>query len=104
MLVTVFLVVTVLYGSVEAPPSRGFSYIELWSIGVQIPILFALLEYGIILGLIKFKGSKVEVKYFAEGTKLEDVFKFADFISLICSLIFILIFTISYIIKCHYVN
>ena len=104
MLVTVFLVVTVLYGSVEAPPSRGFSFIELWSIGVQIPILFALLEYGIILGFIKFKGSKVEVKYFAEGTKLEDIFKMADLISFICSLTFILIFNIYYIITCQNVN
>ena len=43
MLVTIFLIVIGIYKSVEAPPKRGFGYLEKWYIGVQVPILFALL-------------------------------------------------------------
>ena len=39
------------YGTVEAPKDRGFSYIEVWMIGIQIPILLALFEYALILAL-----------------------------------------------------
>ena len=62
MLVTIFLIVMTIYGSVKAPPTRGFSYIELWYIGVQIPILFALLEYGIMLAIIKYSGITTRMK------------------------------------------
>ena len=38
----------------RAPPVRGFSYIELWMVGMQIPIVAALIEYSILLGLKKY--------------------------------------------------
>ena len=38
-LVTLDLIATNVYNSVKAPTKRGFSYIEIWMIGVQIPIL-----------------------------------------------------------------
>jgi hypothetical protein len=38
---------------VEAPKGRGFSYIEIWMVGTQFPILLALSEYGLILCLKK---------------------------------------------------
>ena len=53
MIVTLYLISANVYNSVEAPKDRGFSYIELWMVGTQFPILLALCEYGIVLYLQK---------------------------------------------------
>ena len=55
MLVTIFLIVIGIYKSVEAPPKRGFGYLEKWYIGVQVPILFAL------LAVLKYKEGHQEI-------------------------------------------
>ena len=58
-MITLNLIVTNVYNSVKAPARRGFSYIEIWMIGVQIPILVGILEYAILLALMKYhKGNK----------------------------------------------
>ena len=49
---------TNVYNSVKAPAQRGFSYIEIWMIGVQIPILVGILEYAILLTLRKYYKDK----------------------------------------------
>ena len=38
----------------KAPAERGFSYIEIWMIGIQIPILTGLIEYGVLLSFKKY--------------------------------------------------
>ena len=53
MIVTLYLISTNVYNSVDAPRNRGFSYIELWLLGTQFPILLALCEYGFVLYLKK---------------------------------------------------
>ena len=53
MIVTLYLISANVYNSVEAPHPRGFSFIEIWMIGTQIPILLALCEYGFVLYLKK---------------------------------------------------
>ena len=53
MIITLYLISANVYNSVEAPIGRGFSYIELWMVGTQFPILLALCEYGFILYLTK---------------------------------------------------
>ena len=97
MLVTIFLVETAIYGSVEAPPLRGFTYIELWYIGVQIPIIFAIIEYGMTLAALKYNGADTHMKYFPEGTTTGDVSKKVDLISFFLSFTFIVIFICSYL-------
>ena len=52
---TLYLISTNVYNSVDAPPGRGFSYIEIWMVGTQFPILLALCEYGLILCLKKYE-------------------------------------------------
>ena len=39
LLVTLDLIFANVYNSVEGPKSRGFSYIEVWMVGMQIPII-----------------------------------------------------------------
>ena len=58
LLVTLALITSNVYNSVNAPPKRGFSYIEVWMVGVQVPILVGILEYGIILALKKYCRTK----------------------------------------------
>ena len=53
MIVTLYLISTVVYNAVDAPSGRGFSNIEVWMLGAQFPILLALCEYGFILYLKK---------------------------------------------------
>ena len=53
MIVMLYLISANVYIAVEAPPTRGLSYIEVWMLGTQAPILLALFEYGFILLLKK---------------------------------------------------
>ena len=53
MIVTLYLISENVYNSVDAPKGRGFSYIEVWKLGTQLPIILALCEYGLILHLKK---------------------------------------------------
>ena len=42
----------------EGPKSRGYSYIEVWFIGMQIPILVGILEYALLLTQKKYFASQ----------------------------------------------
>ena len=85
MIVTVYLISTNVYNSVKAPDSRGFSYIEIWMIGTQIPILLALVEYGFILHLKKISKQN-----------LDDKIKTLDYATMIISFIYFIVFTTIY--------
>ena len=107
MLLTLDLIVTNVYNSVEAPTQRGFSYIEIWLIGIQIPILVAIFEYGILLAMKKYyqpnkKTSEVVVfnrKIITTDTEEMNMKKIEitmDKWSFIGTLSFIIIFNIIY--------
>ena len=49
MVLTILLISSTLYVSIDAPPKRGMSYIEIWMIGNQIPTLVAIFETGFVL-------------------------------------------------------
>ena len=49
LLVTLFLISSNVYSSLQAPIKRGFSYIEIFLVATQGIILFAILEYGFVL-------------------------------------------------------
>ena len=49
MILTLFLISANVYNSVEAPDDSGFSYIDIWMVGTQFPILLALCQYGFVL-------------------------------------------------------
>ena len=109
MLVTLNLISVNVFNSVDGPPGRGFSYIEIWMVGMQIPMLVALVEYSSILGLRKFLDKKIEMnnpKVFVnrseqsnttENTKFdESTFIMVDKITLILSIIFFVTFCLFY--------
>ena len=62
ILLTNLLISMTIYVTVNAPPQRGFSFIEIWIIGMQVPTLVAVLESSIILFLqrTKFKNKDTD--------------------------------------------
>ena len=100
MIVTLFLISANVYNSVEAPKARGFSYIEVWMIGSQIPILLALLEYGFILYLKKM-GKKQEnmidfLDFQDHGQSFDARIRKLDFATLIISFLYFITFKTTY--------
>ena len=92
MVITLYLISANVYNSVDAPKSRGFSYIELWMFGSQFPILLALLEYGFVLYLKKV----VKISYQDEAMKFEEKIKMLDMATMIFSICFFMLFASIY--------
>ena len=108
-MITLELITTNTYNSVKAPSGRGFSYIEIWLLGVQIPIILAIVEYGILLTMKRMQKKangqvKVQVIYSGNQTQirektiwdLDQIGKTMDKWSFISSVSFIIIFIIVY--------
>ena len=96
-----YLISANVYNAVEAPPTRGFSYIEVWMLGTQAPILLALFEYGFILLLKKVAKKRTtnenqDFNHNDAETDLDDKIKMLDFTTMIVSLISISAFISIY--------
>ena len=74
----------------KAPPSRGFSYIEVWITGVQFNILFAILEYSCILTVKRMKICNKSI------SNMDYIIKIVDIIALIVSFTIFSIFNVIY--------
>ena len=97
MLVTLYLMLINSHNSVEAPSSRGFSNIEVWFIGTQVPLAFGIIEYGGILAIKRF--SKIsESKVRMIGNYSFQFIKFMDVSSFTISSLYLLSFTALYMI------
>ena len=101
MILTLYLISANVYNAVEAPSTRGFSYIEVWILGTQAPILLALFEYGFILLLKKIAKEKTneenqQVEQRDSVPDLDDKIKKLDFSTMIISLISISTFISIY--------
>ena len=84
MLVTLYLILVNTYNSVEAPSGRGFSFIDTWFVGCQIPILFGIVEYGVILGMKRRYKSN------------EEMYSYIDLMSFIFTGVFFFLFNLVY--------
>ena len=100
MIVTLYLISANVYNAVEAPKSRGFSFIEIWMIGAQIPILLALVEYGFVLYLKKIsKKSENKTEMLEQGKPkqtLDDKIKMLDFATMTISFVYFITFASIY--------
>ena len=98
MLVMLYLISANVYNAVAAPLTRGFSYIEVWILGTQAPILLALFEYGFILLLKRNKTNEEnqQVDQHDLVPDLDDKIKKLDFATMIISLISIVTFISIY--------
>ena len=104
LLVTLYLIMTNVYISVEGPKSRGFSYIEIWFVGMQTPILVGILEYAMLLAKKKYfeKQSNIFIKVNSEQSQpkttsgFDEIAKLVDKWTFLGCLIFIVLFSIIY--------
>ena len=96
MIVTLYLISANVYSSVEAPKARGFSYIEVWMIGTQFPILLALFEYGLILYWKKMVKNADDQNDIESKQMLDKKIKYLDFATMILSLVSFIVFAIFY--------
>ena len=95
LLITLNLISFIVYGTIDAPPSRGFSYVEVWIVGMVSIISLAILEYCFILGLKRVNGllclcNRPLLK------NIDLVITMIDFVSLIISVLVFLLFVILY--------
>ena len=89
LLITLSLITFNVYGSISstfAPPKRGFSYIEVWMVGVIMTISIAIIEYFSILAF------KRRNKFLNQDKITERI----DFISFIVNLVFFIFFVVIY--------
>ena len=113
---TLYLIDSNVYGAVHAPPSRGFSFIEIWYLGVQLIIIMAMIEYAIILALSRVSSGKkakktsvVSVGGVKNGTRkvtkdsydIERLVKWMDKGTMIASATIFIIFNVCYWIAAH---
>ena len=98
MIVTLYLISCNVYNSVDAPKGRGFSYIEVWMLGAQFPVLLALCEYGFVLAM-----KKVDKKLVADKNNMVNLddnldarIKKLDFATMGFSFLFFVTFASSY--------
>ena len=109
LLVTLHLISSNVYGSLNAPPNRGFSYIEIWILCTQGTILLAIIEYGFILLFMRFskcnQSGKVASNMYPNSTKennpmnsltLEERARLLDIATFTISLLFFVCFNIYY--------
>ena len=106
MLITLYLITSNVYGSVEAPKSRGFSYIEVWMVGIQATILLAIFEYVIILvlkrrmkgknGVTQVQGANQVKQAPPPPQKIEAMVKTMDELTTLGSALFFITFNVCY--------
>merc|ERR1712078_869639 len=95
-----FLIITSIHANVDGPSARGFSYIEVWYVGMFMPIVIAIVEYAIILAIIKFKEAKdwkITLGYLE--IKMHQCLGYVDILFLFCNLVFYIVFVIWYYAK-----
>ena len=92
MLTMLYLIQINTYNSVKAPPKRGFSSIEVWFVGMQVPILIAIFEYGVLLAMKKFLGETLEEKNLIP----EKLFRKVDLLFFIVCSVYFALFTLWY--------
>ena len=89
LLVTVYLIAANVYGVVSAPKDRGFSFIEIWMVGIQITILLALFEYAVVL-VLKRRNKNLDAG--AGDASIKSMDKYTE----LASMVFFFIFNICY--------
>ena len=101
LLITLFLISTNFYQTLQAPQTRGFSYIEVWMFGTQSIILLAIFEYSFILAWKKHRKSKAEVtsKQFNRKSRVksdEQKIQMVDKFTFLASIFLLTTFNIYY--------
>ena len=98
MIVTLYLISANVYNSLDTTENMGFSYVEIWMLGTQFPILLALFEYGFVLYLKKIakQGDGQNQMLNQDESNLDDKIKWLDFITMTISFVCFITFASLY--------
>ena len=98
MIVTLYLISANVYNSLDTTENMGFSYVEIWMLGTQFPILLALFEYGFVLYFKKIakQGDGQNQMPNQDESNLDDKIKWLDFITMITSFVCFITFASLY--------
>ena len=94
LLLTVFLIITNNYNSIEGPDDRGFSFIEIWMVGIYSQILFAIIEYAYLMA--KKRHNLMLIYPNNEQEEIKELSKKFDKIAIIISSIYFFLFQCTY--------
>ena len=95
LLVTLDLIFVNIYNSVKGPSTRGYSFIEVWMVGMQVPIFLGIIEYAVLL---MFKRFELTDGCFNRLSKKIDIWTF------VISSLYIVIFVTAYWVRQGYVT
>ena len=97
MLVILFLILVTIHGNVKGPSSRGFSYLELWYLGMFIPVIAAIIEYACLLVALKYKNERDYDSQMVMGKMtLRKFLAHVDMAFLCCNAVFLVVYIVSY--------
>ena len=94
MIVTLYLISANVYNSVDTTENMGFSYVEIWMLGTQFPILLALFEYGFVLYLKKVAKVSDQNQTTSFGAKIKMLDLVTMLVSFCCFIMFASIYWI----------
>ena len=96
LLVTLCLITINTFNSVDAPTRRGISFIEKWMVGIFVPIIIAIIEYGTLLFISKYKEKLVKMKFMKEEREVESLSQTIDVVTFIWLALYQLLFSASF--------
>ena len=96
MLVILFLIYTNIYATLDGPSSRGFSYVDVWYVGMFLPIIMAITEYAIILAIMKYRTENEYNTIVFGKITLKRLIAHIDVVSMCLSLMFMIVFVSLY--------
>jgi len=96
MLVILFLIYTNIYATLDGPSSRGFSYVDIWYVGMFLPIIMAITEYAIILAIMKYRTENEYNTIVFGKITLKRLIAHIDVVSMCLSLMFMIVFVSLY--------
>ena len=99
MLVVLFLILTNIHGTVKGPSSRGFSYVEVWYVGMFVPIVVAIIEYAAVLAAIKYKTETQYESIVCGKTKMKRLVAHIDMAFMLFNFLFLACFIFGFFIK-----
>ena len=97
LLITLYLISINTYNSLHsAPLKRGISFVEIWFIGMAIPIIGAILEYAALLCIFKYEDQFHKAGLMDQNKDLFEWYKKVDSIALCVSASFLLLFNVVF--------
>ena len=102
LLITLCLITINTFNSVDAPSKRGISFIEIWMIGIMVPIILATIEYGTLLFISKYQEGLANVKLLNDGRDVGKLSQTVDVVTFILLILYQILFCTFFAFLTHF--